>query len=834
MALTPGTRLGPYEIVAPLGAGGMGEVYRAKDPRLAREVAVKVLPAAVAADAERRARFQLEARAIAAISHDNILTIHDLGVEGETLYVVFELIDGATLRKLLAHGALSAPRAAAIAVGIARGLAAAHDKGIVHRDLKPENVIVTRDGRVRILDFGLARWMPAATSGSQSMAPTAVVATEAGVVLGTVGYMAPEQVRGLAADPGADHFALGVMLFEMLAGSRPFGGETPADTMSAILREEPPDLARLATGVPAGLARIVRRCLEKEPDARFRSAHDLAFSLDAFAQPGPSEFAKPGVPGVSTRAGSPTFERLTFRNGFVSGARFTPDRHGVVYGASWEGGPIELFTSRLGSPESRSLGLPPANLLAISRTGEMALSRGFHHTFWYQVSGTLARASLSGGGVRMLLEDTGHADWAPDGESMAVVHFVGRRCRLEYPVGRVLHETSEWLSRPSVSRDGKRVAFIEHSTRGHTDGDVCVADESGRVRVLAASMITASGLAWSPSGDEVWFSGIDEQCKPGVWSVDLDGHRRTLFTHSHRVWLQDVAEDGRALLAIGSLRAEMNLGGGPDFREIGLSWFDGSYVTDISADGEQILFFEGGEAENPHYGTYLRGVDGSPAVRLGRGVSTRFSPDGAWVLVTPFRPEPDLLIYPTGIGEPVSLRSPQIERYHWAGWHPDGQQVFLIGSTREKARHLYRGPRSGGKWSRIWDQEVTMEWIDGPPIAPDGNRLVVRGPDHVVMMLDVTKGEATPLDGFAREDEPLRFDGAGRALFIANMKGRHPRIDRLDLQTSERKPWREIRPTDPTGVIFASPPVITPDGERHAYTLSRQLTDLYLVEGLDA
>src|SRR5262245_37265659 len=503
MPIAAGTPLGPYEIVAPLGAGAMGEVYRAHDPRLGRDVAIKVLPRELSANPVSGARFELEARAIAAISHPNILTIHDLGREGEIVYEVLELVEGTTLRQRLADGAVAIPRAAAIAAGIARGLAAAHDAGIVHRDLKPENVMVAGDGRVKVLDFGLARSYKEAPLGTVAM-------TEPGVVLGTVGYMAPEQVRGLPVDPRADIFALGVMLYEMIAGVPPFNGETAVDTMSAILRQDPVALAHRVPAVPAGLERIVRRCLEKEPAARFRSAHDLAFALDVFASAG----AAASAPGT-TAAGKapPRFTRLTYRNGHVSSARFTPDGHAVVYGAAWDGRPLEVFTSRPGSPESRSLGLPPANLLTISRTGEMALSMDHRFGFANEASGTLARASLSGGGVRLLMEDVGHADWAPDGQSLAVVHFVGQRCRLEYPAGRVVHETAEWISNVRVSKDGRHVAFMQHVARGHTDGDVCLVGADGSVRVLASAMTSAAGLAWSPSGEEVWFAGIDERLR---------------------------------------------------------------------------------------------------------------------------------------------------------------------------------------------------------------------------------------------------------------------------------------------------------------------------------
>ena len=743
-----------------------------------------------------------------------------------------ELLEGETLRARLAGGALPVRRAVDFAVQIARALAAAHDKGIVHRDLKPENIFVTRDGHVKILDFGLAKRTEREGTGDETSAPTESRVTEPGVVMGTVGYMSPEQVRGRPVDHRSDLFAFGATLYELLSGRKAFRRDTASDTMAAILRDEPPELSDAGRNLPPALDRIVRHCLEKEPEARFRSAHDLAFALEVFGSPGSGEAAKPALGAEAVRPRSPTFRRLTFRNGFVSSARFTPDGHAVVYGAAWEGRPIEVFTSRLESPESRSLGLPPANLLAISRSGEMALSMGCRHIFWHQASGTLGRSSLSGGGVRLVRENAGHADWAADGQSLALVHFVSRRCNLEYPAGRVLYQTPEWISRPRVSKDGRRVAFIEHSARGHTDGDVCVVDDEGRTRVLAASLTCASGLAWSPHGEEIWFSGIDENQRHGVWAVDLDGRRRPLLSHSHRVWLHDVAEDGRALLTIGTLRAEAHAGVGTESRETALSWFDGAFVTDITRDGEQIVFFEGHEAENPHYATYLRGVDGSPAVRLGPGVSTRISPDGRWVLATRFRPEPDLLLYPTGLGETMSLRSPEIERYHWAGWHPDGEQIFVIGSKAGGTRGLFRGHRSGGSWSRVWEEGIELESDGGPPVAPDGNRLALRRSDYSSVLLDVTNGSSTPLTSLAREDEPIQFDVTGKVLYVAHMASPNLRIDRLDLETGARVRVREIQPLDPTGLLATSAPVVTPDGESYAYTLMRQLTDLFVVEGL--
>src|SRR5262245_7898491 len=270
MLLTPDTRLDHYEIIAPLGAGGMGEVYRARDTRLMRDVAIKVLPAELAADPERRARFEAEWRIIATLSHPNVLALYDVGSTDAFAYAVMELIEGQTLRERLADGPLPAARAAMLAIQIAQGLAAAHDKGVVHRDLKPENVIVTPDGRVKLLDFGLARREELATARPGSMAPTMVYKTEPGAVLGTVAYMSPEQVRGQQTDARSDLFALGIVTYEMLAGTRPFNAESAPETMTAILREEPAELARHGREVSPALERIVRRCLEKQPAARFR------------------------------------------------------------------------------------------------------------------------------------------------------------------------------------------------------------------------------------------------------------------------------------------------------------------------------------------------------------------------------------------------------------------------------------------------------------------------------------------------------------------------------------------------------------------------------------
>ena len=282
MALAAGTILGQCEIRSPLGAGGMGEVYRAHDTRLNREVAIKVLPESVSSDPERLRRFEQEARAAAALNHPNILAVYQMATHEGVSYMVTELLEGETLRERLRRGAIPLRNAIDFGVQIARGLAAAHEKGIVHRDLKPENLFVTKDGRVKILDFGLAK-LTQAQSSSEQDAPTLTEETEAGVVMGTVGYMAPEQVRGQKADHRADIFALGAILYEMLAGKRAFQKPTSPETMTAILNEDPPSISQITKDLPLAMQRVLQRCLEKNPEQRFHSAHDLAFALEAMS-----------------------------------------------------------------------------------------------------------------------------------------------------------------------------------------------------------------------------------------------------------------------------------------------------------------------------------------------------------------------------------------------------------------------------------------------------------------------------------------------------------------------------------------------------------------------
>ena len=516
-----GSRLGPYEILAPIGAGGMGEVWRARDPRLGRDVAIKVLPASFSADADRLRRFEQEARAAGILNHPNITAVLDIGEHDGAPYVVQELLEGETLRQAL--GGRPAPPRKAIdhAIQIAHGLAAAHAKGIVHRDLKPENVFVTKDGRVKILDFGLAKLDAPGGRAQATNLPTATAGTEPGMVLGTLGYMSPEQVRGRPADARSDIFSFGAILYEMLAGQRAFRGDSAADTMSAILKEDPPDLSVTNQNIPPGLERIVRHCLEKNPEQRFQSARDLAFDLEALS--GVSSAGAPADRGrrrtsaarkprrllpiaaavaalgavlagsyfLGTRRGSaapPAFRQLTFRRGAIWQRAVRSDGKSVLYSASWNGKPTEIYVSHPESPESRPFGVAATDLLAVSPSGELAVSVNADFDTAFTRRGTLARVGATGGAPREVLEKVHFADWSPDGRDLAIVRRVDRRTRLEFPAGKVLYETAGWISHPRFSHEGDRIAFLDHPEINDDGGSAAIVDLAGKKTSIPGSM----------------------------------------------------------------------------------------------------------------------------------------------------------------------------------------------------------------------------------------------------------------------------------------------------------------------------------------------------------
>jgi serine/threonine protein kinase len=862
VSLDPGRRFGPYEILALLGSGGMGEVYRARHGRLERDVALKVLPSHLADEPEALARFAAEARAVAALSHPNILAIHDFAAEDGTAFAVMELLEGETLRERLARGALPPRKAAECAVQIARGLGAAHEKGIVHRDLKPENLFLTRDGQVKILDFGLARQEPARPA-SDTDSPTLTRQTQPGTVLGTVGYMAPEQVRGLAATPRSDIFSLGAVLYEMLTGRRAFQRPTGAETMTAILNDEPPGLDE-SGGVSPALERILRRCLEKRPEDRFRSVHDLAFALeiasgvvsDASLAVGRDAARRKrrwrvvaGIAvalGIGTSLGffgasrdrssgeppSPGFRRLTFRRGTVRSARFSPDGKTIAYGAAWDGLPVKIFLIRSESVWSKTVDVPDAEVFSVSSAGEMAVGLGYR---WLgdMGSGTLAQVGLFGGAPRPLLEDVRGADWTPAGSELAVVRRVGTRERIEFPPGRVQYDTDGYLSDIRFSPAGDRIAFLDHPVLEDNRGDVAVLDlagpEAGRKRTLSRGWARAQGLAWSPGGGEIWFSADRAGGDYAVHAVSLDARERVVLRAPATVILLDVARDGRVLLARETQSWEIvarTAGGERD-----LSWLDRTRSSDIAADGGAVLATHLGVGSGPNYSVYLRSTDGAPAVRLGEGEARSLSPDGRWAATVVYGPPDRVVLLPTGPGEARTLPNPglAVRDVHWL---PDGRRLLVSGHEPGRiVAAAYVQDVEGGAPRRVSPDGATDDRHWGP-VSPDG-RLVAatRSSDGRVALHPVEGGVPREVPGEAPGQLPIRWSADGRSLFTVG-RGLPVRIHRLDVATGRRELLREIAPADPAGVGGWPQVQITPDGRSYACTYVRRLSDLYLAEGL--
>jgi eukaryotic-like serine/threonine-protein kinase len=850
VTIQPGSRLGPYEILAPLGVGGMGEVYRARDTKLGRELAVKVLPAGVSADPGRRQRFEQEARSASALNHPGIVTIYDIGSEDGVIYIAMELVEGRTLRDLLAEQPVPIRKLLEIGAQAADGLAKAHAAGIVHRDLKPENVMITKDGFVKILDFGLAK-LAEPVSERLSALPTAVAPpTEPGTVMGTAGYMSPEQASGQPLDFRSDQFSLGVILYEMATGRRAFQRMTRAETLVAIMREEPEPIGQANPKAPGPVRWIIERCLAKDAEERYASTKDLARDLASVRDHLSETSASGGVAAVEpARAkrrgwllpaaaalvlgaalaltargllqGRPDstlqVQRLTYQRGNIPSARFAPDGKTVVYGAAWDGRPLDVFSTRIEGHESRSLSLPSSDILSISSAGEMAIALNRRYTVGFQTLATLARVPLGGGAPREILENVQDADWSPDGKDLAVSHYAGNRCRLEYPIGKVLYESPAWLNSVRVSPNGRMVAFLDHPVAGDNAGRVRVVDREGKPILTGPE--AGSGLTWSSAGDEVWSS-------PPLLATSLSGRTRTPWNLTGaQDAIYDVSRSGAILFSRNSSRREIvgSAAGGP---ERNLTWLNWSFPADISRDGRFLLFDE--QQIQPN-GIYLRGLDGSPAVLLGEGKSFELSPDGRWALASAEFGSDTIVLLPTGAGQTrkISLSGVHCQ---FAKFFPDGDHILFGGNEPGRGVRLFTVSLSGGKPQGVTPEGISF--IYSNPISPDGKLAVATGPDRRPTIYSIEPGEPRPVPGLSGDDFVSRWSADGRFLYVVNVAARPGVVDLVDVRTGKRTPWKEFHPPDPAGVIQIGPVLTTADGSSYVYSYRRLLDELYVVTGL--
>jgi Tol biopolymer transport system component len=843
----------------------MGEVYRARDARLERSVALKVLPESLSVEKERLSRFEKEARSASALNHPNIVTIYEVGTSDGTSYIAMELVEGKTLRELLHAGALSLRRLLPVAAQMADGLAKAHEAGIVHRDLKPENVMVTKDGFVKILDFGLAKLTHAGgESGDESELPTMTKATEPGTILGTVGYMSPEQASGRELDARSDQFSLGSILYEMATGKRAFERGTKVQTLSAIIQEEPEAVAKVNAKLPANFCWIVERCLAKEPEGRYAATRDLArdlatlrdhsseISTVADLQPPVRRKARHlrvAVGVLATAAGaalffagsrvglrnglhapSPVFRQLTFRRGFVNGARFAQDGQTVVYSASWDGQPTEIFTTRLDSRESRPLGISPAGVLAISSTGEMAISLDCEN-FWDPCFGTLATVPLAGGAPREVLENVGSADWSPDGKELAVIHVVDGKYRLEYPIGNVIYKTNGFLSSLRLSPDGKLVGFMEHPARDSPGGTVCVVDRSGHRRALTKHWNNLRGLAWTPRAEGLAFGGWVSSTYLGF--VKLSGEQSDLARWPGSAVPWDISRDGRVLTRDVGSRTEIAAASEGDATTGKLTWFDFSTAADLSSDGRTLLLFEFGEGVGSRFTSFLRRTNGTEPARLGEGKAMALSPDEKWVLASVNEPTPHLRLLPTGVGQPRDLPGGGIDLYQWGFFLPDGRRVVFAGEEKDRPWRTYVQDVEGGLPQPFGDVGLRISVV-----SPDGKWLAGTADDGRALLFSAEGSgkDPKPIPDIKPGEFLIQWGADGETLYVRGTEANPLTLYRLELRTGKRALWKQLRPAEEAGFVeFGAGPRgvrVTPDGRSVVYTYWTEQSNLYVIEGL--
>jgi Tol biopolymer transport system component len=662
--------------------------------------------------------------------------------------------------------------------------------------------------------------------------------------------MSPEQASGRDVDFRSDQFSFGSILYELATGKRAFHRNTGAETLTAIIREEPEPVGQANPRVPAPVRWVVERCLAKEPEERFVSTKDLARDLrslrdhlsetsasETLAVTAPTRRRRPtwivpaaalvvgaavGVGGLKLleKSSSPSnlrTQRLTYRHGTVVNARFAPDGRSVVYAAAWEGKPVAIFTTRPESPESRSLGISSASLLSVAPTGDLAVSMGWKPVFGFETIGTLGRVALDAGAPREIVESVTDADWSPDGKELAVVRETGATRRLEYPIGKSLYETVGWMSHLRVSPDGKYVAVIDHPQRGDNLGRILAFDTSGRQRLDGP--VAATGLAWSPDGKEIWHG------TGNLLAVSLSGKLREVANFMGQAAVHDISRDGRTLLSRVTWRREI-VGLAPgESAERNLTWLDWSYPTALTSDGRTLLF---GEQNLPSYLCYLRKTDGSPAVQLGSYDSYDLSPDGRWALVGK-QSGKDLILLPTGAGQPRTLPNGGLN-IQAAVFFPDGRRILLNGNEPGRRLRLYVLEVDGAKPRPISPEGVQIS--RSAVLSPDGRTITALGPDGRMMLYPSEPGEPRILPGFQNGEIAIRWTGDGRAIWIYRPNEVPAKIYRLDVTTAERSLWKELTPPDPAGVLLMGPIVMTPDGKSYVYSYRRTLDELFLVEGL--
>ena len=839
----PGSRVGTYEVRRPLSAGGNAQVFVAWDPSLQREVALKILSGASVGDPDRLARIQREARVLAQVSHPNILQVIDLVRWEDQPVVVTELLEGRTLRAVLAEGPLPLAQAVDLIRQVASALEVVHRKGIIHRDIKPENLFLTAEGRCKVLDFGLAKTL----EGEDGHVLEETFHTTAGLLQGTVGYLSPEQIGGHAVDGRSDLYALGLVLWELVKGRPPGRGRTALERQIQLMKDGP---GPLGSGFPAGLEAVLHRCLEVEPERRFPDATAFLGALDA-ALPGPGTRTmaparrlpwRPLLGGAALllaggalgaaawarftrRPEPPIFRRITFQKGNILRARFGPGGTSVFAGAALEGHEPGLYRIGLEGGEVRELGLPGADILSVSPSGELAVllkDRFRSSTFG---AGTLARVTPGQDSRRLILDEVTGADWDREGRELAITRRLPDGTYvLEYPVGVELHRSRTPLASPRFAPDGRTLAFMGTAPLF----TLFLREPDGRVRTLMEGIQASDPfLAWMPSGREILFAGNTRpDWMPPLLAVDLQGRTRALARFPLRALLHDVAADGRVLFEREVFRLDLVWVDGRGERDC--SWLDGSQVAALDAARGRVLFSEVFEAVGQHPEVHLRDLAAGLPVRLGFGHAQDLSADGAWALALAEGPEPGLRRLPTGKGVardfPLRGWTPLEARFR-----PGHDEALVVAKSAKGLTQLLAVDLEGGG-IRV------LEAVEPAALLParDGRHVALRSQSGQVCVLDLERGASQAVGALPTGKELLGWAPEGQALLVVE-PGRWPlRLERMALRDGSLRPERDLGPGTGPAPARVDRVRMSPDGKAFAYSLMRVTqSDLLLAQGLE-
>ncbi len=846
--LRSGEKLGPYELLSLIGIGGMGEVWKARDSRLNRIVAIKH-------STQRFSdRFEREAKVIASLNHPHICTLYDIGPN----YLVMEFVDGKPVR-----GPLPLKQVLQFGIQIAEALHCAHLKGIIHRDLKPSNILATKSG-VKLLDFGLAKVgvinPTTPTNASNALTVDSVEPlTKDHQVLGTLQYMSPEQLQGEAVDARSDIYSFGLILYEMLCGKPAFQGRSQASLIAAILKEEPAPLVLIEPTTPPVLDQLVQKCLAKDPEARWQSVRDLAFSLEAVAGSDPAvtvpivagtvpsrrwnlhlpklllafgllaagifvgtHIEKPAAPGKIL------FEQKTYDPQFITNARFLPDGKGIVFSAALEGNLPELFVIHASGAAPEPLRQKDTHLLSVSRNGELAVLTDVSYLGQRLYRGTLSVMTLSGA-PKSRMTDVREADWAPNGSDLALIRDAGASDRLEYPPDSILYKSTGYLSDLRVSPDGNQVAFFEHPGKWDDRGDVMIVDRaSNAVKKLAGGYWGLEGLAWTPDGTKIVFSASNSvnKLQPYIAAISGSEPANQALPTIGPVYIHDIARDGRWIIANQQIRWFVRFKFPDDKSEQEISYLNGAVIPYLSLTGRSVLFTDQSPGGGENYTAYFRSPEKAKPVRFGEGRPEGFSPDGTLALIHMDSP-PQLLVYPVGPGKTLYLDRGPIERYQaWAQWFPDGKQVLFCGNEPSNPTRCYRQAISSGPPTPVTPGGFSRAWI-----APDGRTLLALGVDGACQIMSVDGEPLHAPRGLTKEDSPIKWAADSHSFFVYDSNQLPAQIEKLDLFTGQRKQvGDEIAPEDRAGLVQIRITDIIQEGTGYAYYVTKCNSELFLVQ----